>query len=303
VRAKPVTLEQEIAIALSHDDLDAIVAALEKRGSGPAAIGADPGTATVPEKRLTTRLIRAHQKDRPGKLLAWCKKLLNRPEFNAIEIGLTLLPGIYMRDPKFTQRQLLLQADSPNWEVREFAGGIAGDILDQHFDEFYPALKKWTAHSSENVRRAAVIASMQAAKANRPRRGIKLLKLLDPLMKDEARYVRVNLGQFAISLALLKNYPRLTLKWLNKHSLTKNEVARWNVAMVWSAVGGRPYAKEGARLLHRLAADERRFVWRAVASASVKLGNARPEIVKPLLKKWRSDPKRSHVAEVVNRYL
>jgi DNA alkylation repair enzyme len=303
VRAKPVTLEQELAIALDHDDLAALVAALEKRGSGPAAIGADPGTATVPEKRLTTRLIRAHLKDRPGKLFAWCKNLLSRSDYNAIEVGLMLLPGIYVRDPKFTQRQLLLQADSPNWEVREFAGGIAGEILDQHFNEFYPTLKKWAAHSSENVRRAVVIATMQAAKANHPRRGSKLLKLLDPLMKDEARYVRVNLGQFAISLALLKNYPRLTLKWLNKHSLTKNEYARWNVAMVWSAVGGRPYAKEGARLLHRLAADNRRFVWRAVAAASVRLGNARPEAMKPLLKKWRIDPRRKHVAEVVNRYL
>ena len=303
MRAKPVTLEQELATALDHDDLDAIVAALEKRGSGPAAVGADPGTATVSEKRLTSRLIRAHLKDRPGRLSAWCKQLLARPEFNAIEVGLTLLPGIYARDPKFAQRQLLLQADSPNWEVREFAGGVAGEILDQHFNEFYPVLKKWALHSSENVRRAVVVAAMQAAKANRPRRGSKLLKLLDPLMKDEARYVRVNLGQFAISLALLKNYPALTLKWLNKHSLTKNEYARWNVAMVWSAVGGRPYAKEGMRLLHRLAADDRRLVWRAVAAACVKLGDARPDIVKPLLKKWRGDPKRSRVVEVVNRYL
>ena len=301
--AKSITLEQELAIALGHDDLAAIVAALEKRGSGSAAIGADPGTAPVPDKRLAAKMIRAHFKDQTSELFAWCKNLLRRSDFNAIEVGLTLLPGVYARNPKFAQRQLLLQADSPNWEVREFAGGIAGDILDQHFDEFYPVLKKWAAHSSENVRRAVVIATMQAAKANRPKRGAKLLKLLDPLMKDEARYVRVNLGQFAISLALLKNYPKLTLKWLNKHSLTQNEFARWNVAMVWSAVGGRLYAKEGARLLHRLAADERRFVWRAVAAATVKLGAAMPEVVRPLLKKWRSDPKRSHVAEVVNRYL
>jgi 3-methyladenine DNA glycosylase AlkC len=303
VRAKSITLEEELAIALSRDDLAAIISALEKRGSGSAAIGADPGTAPVPDKRLAAKMIRAYLKDQTSELFAWCKNLLRRSDYNAIEVGLTLLPGVYSRDPKFAQRQLLLQAGSLNWEVREFAGSVAAEILDQHFDEFYPVLKKWAAHSSENVRRAVVIATMQAAKANRPKRGAKLLKLLDPLMKDEARYVRVNLGQFAISLALLKNYPKLTLKWLNKHSLTQNEFARWNVAMVWSAVGGRLYAKEGARLLHRLAADERRFVWRAVAAATVKLGAAMPEVVRPLLKKWRSDPKRSHVAEVVNRYL
>ena len=144
---------------------------------------------------------------------------------------------------------------------------------------------------------------MEAAKANHPKRGAKLLKLLDPLMRDESRYVRVNLGQFAISLALLKNYPDLTLKWLRKHARSKNEFARWNVAMVWSAVGGRKYAEQGMELLTDLAADERRFVWRAVASATAKLGRARPEVVKPILKQWRADPQRRQVAEVVSRYL
>jgi 3-methyladenine DNA glycosylase AlkC len=143
---------------------------------------------------------------------------------------------------------------------------------------------------------------MEAAKANHPKRGAKLLKLLDPLMRDESRYVRVNLGQFAISLALLKNYPELTLKWLCKHARSKNEFARWNVAMVWSAVGGRKYAEQGMELLTELAADERRFVWRAVASATAKLGQARPEVVKPIVKQWRADPQRRQVAEVVSRY-
>jgi len=153
------------------------------------------------------------------------------------------------------------------------------------------------------VRRLVVIASMEAAKANHPKRGAKLLKLLDPLMDDESRYVRVNLGPFAVSLALLKNYPELTLKWLRKHARRKNEFARWNVAMVWSAVGGRNFAAEGMQLLDQLAADERRFVWRAVASAMAKLGKARPDVVKPIVKRWRTDPQRKQVADVVNRYL
>ncbi len=84
---------------------------------------------------------------------------------------------------------------------------------------------------------------------------------------------------------------------------SKNEFARWNVAMVWSAVGGRKYAEQGMELLTDLAADERRFVWRAVASATAKLGRARPEVVKPVLKQWRADPARRQVAEVASRYL
>jgi len=93
------------------------------------------------------------------------------------------------------------------------------------------------------------------------------------------------------------------LKWLRKHARSQNDFARWNVAMVWSAVGGRKHAEQGMELLTDLAADERRFVWRAVASATVKLGKARPEVVKPVLEQWRADPVRRQVAEVASRYL
>lgn len=301
--AHPNRLERRLAIALNNDDLDAMVATLKARGSGSAAIGADPGTARNADKQRAAKMVRAHFADRPRDLSSWCKQLLGNSDYNAHEVGLLLLPDVYALQPIYLQRRLLLHADSRSWEVREFAGSIAGRILDQHFDEFYPVMKKWSRHASENVRRAVVIAVMEAAKVGQPARGPKLVRLLDPLMRDPARYVRVNLGPFAISLALLKSYPDLTLKWLDAQSRKTDEVVRWNVAMVWSAVGGRKHAEPGARILHRLAADERRFVWRAVASAAVKLGRARPDVVKPLVRKWRSDPKRKHAAAVVAYYL
>lgn len=297
------SLQQEITIALDNEDPDAVVAALAARGSGAAAVGADPGTAKGADIVLAARLLRAYTRQHSTDLFKPVEYLLTHTDFNAHMVGLMLLSDVYVSQPEAAQALLQRHADSGNWAVREYAGTCAGRILNQHFDEFYPVMKTWSKHISENVRRAVVIATMEAAKANHPKRGAKLLKLLDPLMDDDSRYVRVNLGQFAISLALLKNYPQLTLTWLDKHSKRKNQYARWNVAMVWSAVGGRPHAKEGARLLHRLAADERRFVRRAVASAAVKLGKAKPEVVKPVLKKWKVDPKRRHVAEVAERYL
>ena len=297
------TLERELAIAIEHEDLDAIIAALAKRGSGTTAIGADPGTAKVPEMLLAAKLIRSEFKSRPAALFDWVKRLLTQIDFNGHMLGLVLVSDVYMQKPRVTLQLLQRHADSPNWAVREYAGTCAGRMLDQHFGDVYPVMHDWSQHKSENVRRLVVIATMEAAKANHPKRGAKLLKLLDPLMADESRYVRVNLGPFAVSLALLKNYPDLTLKWLRKHANRKNEFARWNVAMVWSAVGGRKYAAEGMQLLDQLATDERRFVWRAVASAAVKLGKAQPEVVKPIVKRWRTDPQRQQVAAVVNRYL
>lgn len=297
------SLQLELTTALDNEDLAALVSALAARGSGTAAAGADPGTAKGADIALAARLIRAHTKQDAGDLFGPVKHLLAHTDFNAHMVGLMLLSDVYVPQPTAAQSLLRRHADSHNWAVREYAGACAGRILNQHFDEFYPVMKAWAKHASENVRRAVVIAAMEAAKANHPGRGAKLLALLDPLMSDDSRYVRVNLGQFAISLALLKHYPELTLQWLGKHARRKNQYARWNVAMVWSAVGGRRYAKEGARLLHQLADDERRFVWRAVASSAVKLGKAKPDIVQPLLKKWRADPKRRHVAEVVERHL
>jgi 3-methyladenine DNA glycosylase AlkC len=296
-------LQTELENALAADDLDALIAALAQRGSGALAVGADPGTAKTADIALATGLLRAKFKHQPARLFDWTQRLLTHADYNAPQIGLVLLPEVYDRKPKAALRLLKIAADSDNWVVREYAGVCAGRIFNAHFDDVYGVMVDWSQHPSENVRRVVVIAAMEAAKANAPKRGAKLLKLLDPLMGDDARYVRVNLGPFAISLALLKNYPELTLKFLDKHAKRKNEFARWNVAMVWSAVGGRKYAEDGVRLLHDLAADERRFVWRAVASAAAKLGRAKPEVMKPLLKKWKADPARKHVAEVAERYL
>lgn len=294
--------ERELAVAVEHDDLAAVIATLAKRGSGALAVGADPGTAKVPDILLAAKLIRSHTGN-PQDRFRSVKQLLTQKDFNGHQLGLVMLSDVYDQNPKIVLQLLQRHADSANWVVREYAGTCAGRILDQHFAEVYPVMQAWSQHRSGNVRRVVVIATMEAAKANHPKRGAKLLKLLDPLMRDESRYVRVNLGPFAVSLALLKSYPDLTLKWLRKHARSKNEFARWNVAMVWSAVGGRKYAAEGMEILTDLAADERRFVWRAIASATAKLGKARPEIVKPVLKQWRVNPARRQVAEVVSRYL
>ncbi len=65
---KPWTaFERELAAAVEHDDLDAVIAALAKRGSGAFAVGADPGTAKGADIMLAARLIRSHV-DKPGRL-------------------------------------------------------------------------------------------------------------------------------------------------------------------------------------------------------------------------------------------
>ncbi len=55
-------------------------------------------------------------------------------------------------------------------------------------------------------------------------------------------------------------------------------------------------------ILTELAADGRRYVWRAVASALLYLARRHAE-VQDTLKTWLNDPIRSKVAEAALRYL
>jgi 3-methyladenine DNA glycosylase AlkC len=72
---------------------------------------------------------------------------------------------------------------------------------------------------------------------------------------------------------------------------------------VWTSASARKYAEYGVELLTLLATDERRFVWRAVASAMVKLARARPDVCQPAVEAWTRDPRRAHVAQVVHQHL
>ena len=172
-----IAFERELTAAVEHDDLDAVIAALARRGSGALAVGADPGTAKVPDILLAAKLIRSHTAA-PADRFRWVKRLLTQKDHSGHQLGLVLLSDVYDQKPETVLRLLQRQADSANWAVREYAGTCAGRLLDQHFADVYPAMQAWSQHQSENVRRAVVIAAMQAAKANHPQRGATLLKLL-----------------------------------------------------------------------------------------------------------------------------
>jgi 3-methyladenine DNA glycosylase AlkC len=305
------TLERKLRAALAADDFEGVLSALD---SVTRHLDDDPKASQVlgvssiimgPDQWLAARLIAAHLAERPRDLYTWTKALLAHAQPSVCGIGVMILPDLYTYRSSFVAAQLMRFADDDNWIMREHAGNAAGRTLNEHFDAFYPVLERWTQHPSENVRRAVVIATMSAFDRKRPQpeRAEPLLRLHDALISDRAEYVRVNLGPFAIGSMILRHYPEATLKRLRKWARLKDEAARWNVAMVWTSAGGRQYAEAGVELLNQLATDERRFVWRAVASAMVKLARARPDVCRPVIAAWSRDPKRAHVAEVTQKYL
>lgn len=73
--------------------------------------------------------------------------------------------------------------------------------------------------------------------------------------------------------------------------------------MAFRSFGGTRSLQEALEILGQLAADERRFVWRAAASALHYLGKRHPEVVRPLMENWLQDERRKQAAEVALRYI
>jgi 3-methyladenine DNA glycosylase AlkC len=187
--------------------------------------------------------------------------------------------------------------------VREAAHSTMGSLLVAHFDAFYPVLQAWAEHPSPNVRRGVVLAARKAANERKHEWADALLDLVEPLLADRAEYVRKNLGPYAIGDGLLRCHPQPALARLRRWAEDPREEVRWNVAMAFRSFGGTRHLEEALKVLEVLAADERRFVWRAAASALHYLGRRQPEIVRPVVEGWLQDGRRVRAAKTALRYM
>ncbi len=195
-----------------------------------------------------------------------------------------------------------LSADQES-SVRDAAGRACGRLLARDFPHMLNELCDFRTDPSPRVRRMAAIAAMLAGREGRMEWAEPLLKLLEPLLSDRDPEVRRSLGPLAIGSGLLRDHPDITFEYLVKWSTSNDEQVLWNVAMSFSGTGGPPLVKKALIVLRRLSLDERRYVWRAVASAMWKLGRKRPEIVRPELARWLEDERRVEVARAALKYL
>lgn len=185
----------------------------------------------------------------------------------AKEIGAILLTDVYPEHPVEAETILYSLADYSNWEVREWVASACGVLVEHHFATFFPRMREWSAATTENHRRAVVLAIMYAGKSRNPEFIEPFLNTLEPLMSDPSKYVRDNLGPFAIGSALIRYYPEQVLERLHFWIKDENEQVRWNLAMIFSAAEGAKYAKEAEGILDCLKRDVRPYVKRAVNKA------------------------------------
>jgi hypothetical protein len=283
--------------ALAGENLDALLAVLDSRRKTTA------GTPPVPDVTRALELIAAHFIQHPPHRCRWALMLAGRQEPTARLLACGLLPDFWRDHPRPVERLLRRLADDEHWAVREAAGGGLGRVLLQNFDAFYDRCLAWTQHPSAHVRRAVCIAIRSPGKTRRPEWGEPLLDVLEPLLPDRTPTVRKNLGPFGIGSGMIRWYPERTLARLQEWARREDATTRWNVAMAFSTAGGADHWQEGLPILRDLACDERRFVWRAVASALRVMGRRHPEEIVPRLQSWLDDPQRRRPAQVALGYI
>lgn len=236
------------------------------------------------------------------KMWLWAKNLSTNKNPSTRRYASNVLRLLWNKDKDRVEKILTTLADDVHWLVREEAHSAWGELLIIHFQQISQVLQTFSTHSSPNLRRCVVIAVRSAGNLRKEQWAESLIHLLEPLLPDKTAYVRKNLGPYAIGDGLLRCYPSLTLKHLRRWARSRAEGTRWNVAMSFASFGGNKNWREGVDILTQLATDERRYVWRAVASALLYLARRHPE-VQDTLKAWLNDSKRAKVAETVLEYL
>lgn len=291
----PYPWEQPFCEALSQDDLASAVKALYEMGGIEKR--------RYPRDREFRRALEPLREvaPNPEQCWSWGVKLIE--DHLSTTLGVKLVITFFPDRSDDIAALWLWLAEHPDWERREDAAWMLSELLVADFDIVYTRCLEWVHHSSENVRRAVAVGVKIAAKVRTPEWGERFLDLLEPLLSDRSVYVRQNLCPFAIGDGLLRCYPELTLKRLAAWARRSDEQARWNVAMAFSAAEAVQHVEAALPILTELAADERRFVWRAVASAMRNLGRRQPTQVVPILQGWLRDERRWQVAEVALRYL
>lgn len=223
------------------------------------------GTAPSKIKQQAIKFIRGAKLGE--RLFSTVSDLCHHESPTAQEIGAILLTDVYPENAPDVDSILFKLADSPNWEVREWVASACGVIVEHSFKMFFPRMVEWSKAPTENHRRAVVLAIMYAGKCRETEYIKPFLDTLEPLLSDPSKYVRDNLGPFAIGSALIKYYPEQVLERLKVWINDENEQVRWNVAMIFSAVEGAKHAKEAEEIFDVLKTDQRPYVKRAVNKA------------------------------------
>jgi len=281
-----------------RDQIDVLIEKRKLNALSPLLVGAD----MLSVRYAAQQLVNALQENNED-LFEHIEQLVATSTGASHHLACQLVPHAYALKRKKAIDLLPQFIESDDWTVRDAASEVAGRLLREDFSRIIGTLEIWRSQRSVNLNRAIVIAAIRASDPMHLERAEPLLRLLEPLMSEREPIIRRNLGSSAIGTHLLAHYPSQTFEYLVKWSTSNDAQTLWNVAMALSAPPAVPIAKKALIVLRKLSLDERRFVWRAVASALWKLGRKRPDIIRPELARWLEDERRVNVAREAIKHL
>lgn len=204
-----------------------------------------------------------------------------RKEDVSKEIGISLIWRAYKIQKKKVEEIFLNIADDPNWEIREYAGTAFANTL-FHNHGFYKTLQSWSKHNSENIRRAVVISIIGLRDKTHLKEAF---ALMHPMLFDNSKYVKKNLGPFILGSYYGNKFPVETFKHLKKWSKIRDENVRWNVIMAFNNSYGNRYPEYALELFNSFKGDVDLSVKRAMISTLKFLGKRHGKKVNEFLKK------------------
>ena len=281
-----------------RDQIDVTIERGNLNALSPLLDGANVESIRYAAQRLVNAL-----KESDEDLFEHIEQLVSTSKSSSHHLACQLIPHAHSVQRKRAIALLPQLIESNDWTIRDAACEVAGQLLREDFSRTIGALETWRSRGSVNLYRATVIAAIRASDPMHLERAEPLLRLLEPLLSVEESLVRRNLGPSAIGTHLLAHYPSITFEYLVKWSTCNDAQTLWNVAMALSALPAVPITKKALIVLRKLSLDERRFVWRAVASALWKLGRKRPDIIRPELARWLDDDRRVKVAREAIKHL
>lgn len=273
--------EKEIIKLIKEKDHAGIIFILEKIKTDHA------GTAKTKDKMFVLReivkYIIENSRNREKDFFETGYYFCIRKEDVSKELGISLLWRGYRFNKKAVKELLLKTADHTNWEVREYA---ANAFANAHYEnrDFYKDLQKWSKHPSENVRRAVVFSAL----ALRDKENLsKAFSLLEPLLFDNSKYVKKNLGPFILGSLFGNKFPRETIRQLKKWSKIRDGNVRWNIIMSFNNSFGNRYPEEALGVLKYLTGDVDLTVKRAMLSTLRFLSKKHKKSVLEFQKKYK----------------
>ena len=273
--------KKEIIKLIKEKDHAGIISILEKIKTDHA------GTAKTKDKmyvlRETVKHIVENSRNREKDFFETGCYFCSRKEDVSKEIGISLVWRGYRFNKREVKEILLKTADHNNWEVREYA---ASAFANTHYEnrEIYKDLQKWTKHPSENVRRAVVFSAL--ALRDKDNLG-KAFDLLEPLMFDNSKYVKKNLGPFILGSLFGNKYPRETIRQLKKWSKIRDCNVRWNIIMSFNNSFGNSHPEEALKVLKYFIGDIDLTVKRAMLSTLRFLSKKHKKSVIEFQKKFK----------------